>query len=179
MNKKTKPTRFIAEAAVIAALYAALTCFLAPISYGSVQFRVSEALTILPVLTPAAIPGLTIGCLIANFSSPFGIVDVVLGTLATFLASICTMATRNIRFKNLPLLSAFFPVLFNAVIVGLDILIAVPDAPHGFSFSDFTFKAYLINMLTVGLGEIVVCYLLGVPLCKALEKTKLFPNSQK
>ena len=174
---KKKPTRYIAEAAIIAALYAALTYFLAPISYGAVQFRISEALTILPVLTPAAIPGLTIGCLIANFNSPFGLVDVLLGTLATLLAVFCTRATRNVRIKDLPLLSAVFPVLFNAFIVGLDILIAMPDAPNGFSFQNFTFKAYLFNVLTVGLGELAVCFVLGLPLCKGLEKTKLFgPN---
>ena len=178
MNTKAKTTRYIAEAAIIAALYAALTYFLAPISFGSIQFRVSEALTILPVLTPAAIPGLTIGCLIANFSSPFGMVDVILGTFATLLAAICSRAARNIQFKNLPLLSAFFPVIFNAVIVGLDILIAVPEAQYGFSFADFTFTAYLMNMLTVGFGELVICYILGVPFCKALESTKLY-NTNK
>ena len=87
-----KLTRRMVEGAMIAALYVALTYFsrLLGLADGAVQFRLSELLTVLPAFTPAAIPGLTIGCLIANLGSPYGIADIISGTLATFLAALCT-----------------------------------------------------------------------------------------
>ena len=96
-KQSKKASVYITQAAVIAALYAALT-YLASvfgIAYGNVQFRFSEALTVLALFTPAAIPGLTIGCFIGNLGSPFGIMDVILGTLATFLAAYFTYVTRK------------------------------------------------------------------------------------
>ncbi len=166
MKKSRKGTFYIVQAALIAAIYAAVTYFIAPISFGAQQFRISEALTVLPVLTPAAIPGLTIGCLIANFNSPYGMVDVICGTLATLLAALCSRLTRKIRFKNIPFLSLLFPVLFNGIIIGLEISIFLPE---GFSWISF------ITMgSSVAFGEAVVCYLAGTPLFLALEKTKLF-----
>ena len=94
MNNQKKTTVFLVQAAVIAALYAALTLFLAPISFSGNQFRVAEALTLLPVITPAAIPGLAVGCIIGNITSPYGIVDIIFGTCATLLAAVCTRLTR-------------------------------------------------------------------------------------
>lgn len=90
MNKKTSKVRFLALSAVIAALYAVLTYAAAAmnLAFGAVQFRFSEALTVLPAFTPAAIPGLAVGCLISNLASPLGVVDWVFGTLATLLAGI-------------------------------------------------------------------------------------------
>ena len=100
MNKKR--TMFIVESAVIAALYAGLTyaASMLNVAYGSIQFRFSEALTILACLTPAAIPGLTIGCFLGNITSPYGIIDIVCGTFATFLAAILSYGTRKIRCTN-------------------------------------------------------------------------------
>lgn len=166
-----KKTRFLVESAIIAAIYAAFTFAIYPLSYGAIQFRFSEALTVLPVFTPAAIPGLSIGCLIANLAGPMSWIDAIFGTVATFLASVCTYYTRNIRWKKMPLLSLIFPVIFNAVIIGLEINIFF--LPSG---ETFTFTGFLISALWVGLGEAVVCFLLGTPLAVALEKSRIFKN---
>ena len=100
MNKKR--TMFIVESAVIAALYAGLTyaASMLNLAYGSIQFRFSEALTILACLTPAAIPGLTIGCFLGNITSPYGLVDIVCGTLATFLAAVLSYTTRKVTIST-------------------------------------------------------------------------------
>lgn len=166
LNKKI---RFLVEGSIIAAAYAALTLAIYPLSYGAVQFRFSEVLTILPVFTPAAIPGLTVGCFIANITGPYSWIDAIFGTAATLLASLCTYYARNIKLKNIPFLSFFFPVIFNAVIIGLEInLFFLPQGEV------FTFAGFLISALWVGLGEMVVCYLLGTPLYLAVAKTKIF-----
>lgn len=165
MNQKK--TLFLVQGAVIAALYAALTyaAGLAGLAYGNIQFRFSEALTVLAAFTPAAIPGLTIGCLLGNLGSPYGAVDIFCGTLATLLAACCSYLTRNLRLKGVPLVSLLFPVLFNAVIVGAEIVILLPEG--------FSVQGFLINALWVGLGELVVCYAGGVPLALAIDRTKL------
>ena len=165
MNKKK--TDFLVKSAVIAAIYAGLTYFAAllNLAYGGVQFRFSEALTILAVFSPSAIPGLTVGCFLGNITSPYGLVDIVCGTLATLIAAVLSYHTRNIKFKDLPLLSALFPILSNAIIVGLEITLFMPEG--------FKFEAFLISALQVGLGELVMCYGLGIPLYKIIKKTKL------
>ena len=121
MNKKTSKVRFLALSAVIAALYAVLTYAAAAmnLAFGAVQFRFSEALTVLPAFTPAAIPGLAVGCLISNLASPLGVVDWVFGTLATLLAGIFSYLVRNIRWKEIPVLAPLPPVIFNASLSAL------------------------------------------------------------
>ncbi len=163
-NKKTV---FVVQSAVIAALYAGLTyaASILNVAYGSIQFRFSEALTILACISPAAIPGLTIGCFLGNITSPYGLVDIVCGTLATFLAAILSYKTRNIKFKNFPLISAFFPVLTNAIIVGLEITLFMPEG--------FKMQAFLINALQIAIGQILMCYGLGLPLYNIIKKTNL------
>ena len=167
MNKTKKKTVFIVQSAVIAALYAGLTyaASMMNLAYGSIQFRFSEALTILACLSPAAIPGLTIGCFLGNITSPYGIIDVICGTLATFSAAVLSYKTRNIKFKNLPLVSAFFPVITNAVIVGIEITVFMPEG--------FRFQAFLINAAQIAFGQLVMCYGLGLPLYNVIKKTKL------
>lgn len=167
MNRNKKKTVFVVEAAVIAALYAGLTyaASLLNLAYGGIQFRFSEALTILAALTPAAIPGLTIGCFLGNITSPYGLVDIICGTLATLIAAVLSYWTRKVQFKDLPLLSAIFPVLTNAIIIGLEITLFMPEG--------FKMQAFLISALQVGLGELVICYGLGIPLYKVIKKTKL------
>lgn len=169
MKNQKNSLRFLTESALIAALYAAATYLSAAFSlaYGPIQFRLSEALTVLAALTPAAIPGLTVGCAIGNITSPMGIWDVIFGSAATLLGAVFSRALRNVRIKNLPVLSAMMPVLFNAVIVGLEITMLTPTS--GAKLTAFAFSA-----LEVGLGELVVCLALGLPLFSALGKTKLF-----
>ncbi len=144
---------FLARAAVIAALYAALTLALSPISYGLIQFRVAEALTVLAYFTPAAIPGLFIGCLIANIIGPYGILDIVFGSMATLIAAFLTYKIKNKYLAPLP------PVVTNVLIVGplVAYFINVP---------------FYVGMLYVGIGQLVVCYGLGLPLILALEPLK-------
>lgn len=160
-----KQTMFVVKAAVIAALYAGLTYALAPISYGPIQFRVSEALSVLCVFTPAAIPGLTIGCLISNLGSPYGVIDIVVGTLATLFSVICGYYARKVTLKSLPLLSLLFPCIFNGIMVGAEIAYTMPEG--------FKWGGFLIAGLEVAAGELVVCYGLGIPFFKAIDKTKL------
>lgn len=169
MKEKKRSTHYLAQSAVIAALYAAATYLSAAFSlaYGPIQFRLSEALTVLAVLTPAAIPGLTVGCAIGNISSPMGIWDVLFGAAATLLSAVCARALRNVQFKKLPILSSSMPVLFNAVIVGLEIVLLTPT-------DGAKLTAFLISALEVGAGELIVCFALGLPLYSALRRTKLF-----
>lgn len=147
MNIKT---RSIVQAAIIAAIYAALTLLLAPISYGILQFRVSEALTVLPAIMPAAIPGLFVGCLLANILGGFGWVDIVFGSLATLLAAFFTQWLG----KKKPWLAPFPPVVFNTLIVGGYVWFLFTDGslPLG------------ISLIYFALGEAGACFLLGLPL---------------
>lgn len=160
--KNQKRTRFLVRAGLIAAAYAALTylCALWGLAYGEVQFRFSEALMVLALFTPAAIPGLTIGCVIANLGSPFGLIDIVCGSFATLLAVVLIWLTRHLTTKigkqKLNLLAPLFPVLTNAIIVGLEISAFMPE---GLTWAGFAGAA-----LSVGIGELVVCYVLGLPL---------------
>lgn len=152
-----KYSRYLAHAGIIAALYAALTVLLAPISYGLVQCRVSEALSVLPVFTGAAVPGLFLGCLIANLLAGAPIYDVVFGSLATLLAAACT---RHLKTKGAPRALLPLPsVLFNALIVGW-LLVKV----YGVGVP------LPLSMLYVGLGQAIACYGLGLPLMIVLEK---------
>ena len=145
----------LAIAAVIAALYAALTVVFAPISYGAVQFRIAEALTLLPILFPQAIPGLAVGCLVANLVGGYGIWDVVFGALATLIAALLTYGLR----KNI-WLAAAPPVLVNAAVIGLllHLVLKLPLLP---------------TMGTVGLGQLAVVYILGVPLMASLSRVPI------
>ena len=113
MFKKLLTPRSLCMSAVIAALYAALTLLLAPISYGPIQLRLSEALTLLPMVLPQAVPGLFVGCLIANLYTGM-LTDIIFGSLATLLAAVCTYLLRR-----KPFLAAACPVISNGVIVGL------------------------------------------------------------
>lgn len=156
MCAMSRSARYLCVSAIVAALYAALTLAFSAISFGAVQLRVSEALTLLPVLLPQAVPGLAVGCLIANLLSGANVYDVVFGTLATLTAA---LITRRMR-KN-AWLAALPPVICNAVIVGLVITYA------------YGVNALWLNILTVGAGQAVVCYALGVPLVKLLQKQNL------
>ncbi len=156
-------TKFIVQAGVIAAVYVVLTYVSAMLNlaYGEVQFRISEAMCVLPVFTPAAIPGLTIGCVLANLGSPFGWIDIVCGSFATLLAAVFAYLVRGIRFKKLPVLAPLGAVIFNALIVGAEIAFFMPEG--------FTWAAFLAAAVSVGLGELVVCYVLGLPLVAWLQ----------
>lgn len=141
-------TRYIAQVGIIASLYAAVTIALAPISYGPIQVRVSEALTILPYLTPAAIPGLFIGCVVANVYGGLGIYDIVGGSLCTLLAAILTYLISRTR---KPILAPLPPVVVNALGVSL--------------YLHFLFQLpYWLTVTYIAVGEVAACFVLGYPL---------------
>lgn len=154
-------TRSLTRAALIAALYLLLTLIFQPISFGAVQFRISEALMLLPVLTVDAVPGLFVGCVLANLLGGGIWYDVVLGSLATLLAAVCV---RKLRGK--PVLGAAMPVLFNGLIVGPVVYLAYVRAPG----EAINALLMLSSVATVALGELVVCYVLGLPLLKLLHR---------
>ncbi len=155
-----KKIRFLTTAAVIAALYAALTYAFSFMSYGPVQFRIAEILTVLPFFTPAAIPGLTLGCVLGNIASPLGPIDIVVGASATLISA---LLSRVMPKKLVPIP----PIICNAVIVGLEL--------------HFILQAPLVpTMLWVALGEAVVCIIGGYPFMYAVNKIngRIFGHDQ-
>lgn len=166
-----KGTLYLVQAAVIAALYAALTWSQEMLFPGSasmaVQFRTSEALTVLALFTPAAIPGLTIGCVLANVMSTGALpIDMVVGPIATFGAVWVMHLLRNVKFGGFPVLSLIMPALFNGVIIGLEIEIFFIEGP-------FHIGSFLVQGGLVALGEMAVCFTLGTALYFAMKKTKI------
>ena len=155
--KKTR-SRFIAEGAMIAALYVILTyvAMLFGLDKMAVQLRFSEALTVLPLFTPAAIPGLFAGCLIANILTGCAIVDVILGSLATLIAAIVTRKLRKI-----PYLASVPPIIANTLIV-----------PPVLAYVYHVETALPLIYLTVFLGELVSAGILGTLLITALKKKR-------
>jgi len=145
--------RKLVMAAAVAAMYAVLTVILAPFSFGVVQVRISEALTVLPAVSPVAIWGIFVGCLIANIYTG-SIIDIIFGSLTTLAAGILTYKLRKSKW-----LVPLPPVLLNAVIVG-GYLSLVSDTP------------WYINMLTVGAGQLISCYVLGLPFLMLVKKNK-------
>ena len=158
MNKKKV---YLTQGAVIAAAYVALTYVSAAmgLASGAIQVRLSEVLTILPVFTPAAVPGLYIGCLLANLLTGCALWDVVFGSVATLLGAV---GTYFIGRKN-KWLAPVFPILANVLIVP-PILMYVYGSPDSWPFL----------CLTVGIGEIVSCGILGLLLHRLVEKTGVF-----
>ena len=160
--KSASPTRTLARAGLIAALYVVMI-IITPftLSFGPLQFRIAEALTLLPMLTPDAIPGLFIGCLMANLLGGGVWFDVVLGSIATLLGAIFTY-----RWREKPLQAAFSPVLFNGLIVGPVVYFAYVKAPG----DPVSVVTLLFSMGTVAFGELVVCYVLGLGLYYVLKR---------
>ena len=175
----------IVRIAMIAAVYAAATLvamlFLGWMSWGPVQFRISEAITVLAMFTADAIPGLWLGCVIANVANialsgvgTLGLLDVVFGSLATALG-----AAFSWHFRKRPALAVLGPVLANAIIVPT----YLPLMLQGLGFYTIPFTSisldgaylpmYLFGFVAIGIGEAVVLYALGLPLAKALEATPL------
>ena len=179
-------TSYVAEAGMIAAVYAACTLaalvLLQGLAWGPVQFRISEALVVLAVLTPAAVPGLTIGCIVANVANmviagtgALGLLDVVFGSLATLVGALWCR-----KFASRPAIALLGPVIANAVIVPA----YLPLLLQGLGFYTIPFTTisldgayipmYLFGLVATGIGEAVVVYALGMPLLKALGKANIF-----
>lgn len=150
-------SRYLARMGIIAGLYFAVTVAFGSFAYGPLQVRISEALTVLPFLWPAAIPGLTIGCALANLFGPFGMVDVIVGSLLTLIAALLTARMPRLWMAPLP------PILVNAVglsfylptMTGIPLLGGIP---------------FVSTFIAVGIGQTVACYGLGYPLLMALRR---------
>ena len=170
MNK----TRKMAIVAMIAAVYTVVSLVLAPISYGAIQCRVSEALCMLPIIYAPAIPGVILGCFLTNLfgvitgANSIGIIDCVVGTLATAIAAYLTYIFRNRRVKGIPLLSALMPVIVNGIMIGAELgYLFFPD--------NMVFGTFLSG-IEVALGEIIAV-VLGLVLNALLMKTTIFKES--
>lgn len=153
---RDKKVLFIVQAAAIAAVYVVLTFIFAPLSFGEVQVRFAEALTILPYFTPAAIPGLFVGCIIGNFMGGAIPIDIICGSLATLLGACGSYVLRKQKF-----LVPLPPIIANTLVVpfvlfyGYGVNLPIP-----------------LMMLSVGAGEIISCYVLGTVILLALDKYK-------
>lgn len=165
---RSERTRYIITGALIAAGYAALTYLsnVFGLAYGPIQLRISEILTILPVFTPAAIPGLTIGCFIANIGS-FNVADLLFGTLATFSAAWLSRVFKDKMVKGVPLLSFLPPIFINALVIGFEIAVFYLDAKN-------FFWGFLVSFFEVGLGQFIVCLGFGIPFYLIVKKHKIF-----
>ncbi len=179
---RNKKTSYVAQAGMIAAVYAAATLItmflLQGLAWGPIQFRISEAVCVLAVLTPAAVPGLTIGCVIANLVSlaingtgALGLLDVVFGSLAT-----CVGALWCWKFRSRPKVALLGPVLANALIVPAYLPILLQGLGfYTIPFTDISLDGayipmYLFGVVATGIGEALVVYALGLPLLKALKR---------
>lgn len=146
--------KFIAETAIIAALYAALTWLFAPISYGSIQFRLSEVMVLLVLFKPSYAYALILGCFISNTTSSLGAWDMLFGTLATALAVLPMMKIKNIY------IAALLPVITNSIIISIELYFALDIAP------------IWLSAITVGIGEAVVLYLIGIPIMISISNNE-------
>lgn len=154
---KNKKALFITQAAVIAALYVVLVVVFNYMSFGPIQFRVAEALTILPYFTPAAIPGLFIGCILANVIGGAVVWDIIFGSIATLIGAVFTYLLR----KKSKFLAPLPPVLANTIIV-----------PWVLKYAYGAEEMVWFMAVTVGIGEILACYVLGMILLFALNKVR-------
>ena len=154
---KDKKVLFLVQGASIAAIYVVLTVVFAPFGFGEIQVRVSEALTILPFFTPAAIPGLFVGCLIGNTLGGAIPIDIVCGSLATLVAAVCTYLLRG----KSRYLAPVPPIVANALVV-----------PFVLRFGYGVPLPIPFMMLTVGIGEVLSCGVMGLVFLFALERCK-------
>ncbi len=163
---KNPRTAKLAQGAVIAALYVALTIVFAPISFREVQVRIAEALTILPLFSGAAVPGLFIGCLLANFIGGAAVPDIIFGSLATLIGAIGTWMLRNKK----PVLGTIPPILSNTVII-----------PFVLRYAYSVELPIPILMLSLFIGEVLSCGVLGMILYYALNRRRkaIFKNEEE
>ena len=156
----------LAQGAIIAALYVALTIVFAPISFREVQVRIAEALTILPLFSGAAVPGLYIGCMLANFIGGAAVPDIIFGSLATLIGAVGTRMLRNKK----PVLGTIPPILSNTVII-----------PFVLRYAYSVELPIPVLMLSILIGEVLSCGVLGMILYYALNRHRdaIFKNEDK
>lgn len=164
-------SRRLTLCAMLAAIYAVISLALAPISFGVLQLRVAEALTLLAVFSPTTVWGLTLGCALTNAIGFFiganilGAVDIFFGSLATLIAGCLSWWLRGVKIGGLPVLSALMPVLLNGIIIGGELMLLF--------FGGWNTAGFLLNAGQVALEELIVCMALGLPLVSVLRRTGL------
>ncbi len=158
-------TKFIARSAAIAAVYAVLTLILSPVSFGNLQLRAAEALSVLAYFSPSAVVGLTVGCAVANMWSPYGLIDIIFGSLATLLAAYITykLPKKGVWKYLAPLPS----VIINSAVVGAVITFSALPGQAGL-------EIFFANALSVALPQALICYGLGLPLLLWLNGSGLY-----
>lgn len=154
-------TKVLARQAAVAAIYMVLTIALSGISYGPLQFRVTEVMTLLPFYNKEYIWGITIGCILANLASPFGIIDIIIGSFASFLAAVIMSRMKNIW------AASFMPAITN-ILVGIQIAVMSGTAANFFVITG-----------QIMLSQFIIVTIIGVPLFKVLTKNKAFIESLK
>ncbi|MEW6226928.1 MAG: QueT transporter family protein [Bacillota bacterium] len=151
LGRKGQLVRRIVRAGIIAAAYAGVSYALAPISFGPLQFRVAEGLSVLPILFPEAVPALFVGCLVANVIGPYGVLDIVFGSLTTLAAAVLTRVFRR------SMLAYLSPIVLNAVFVSA-YLTALTGVP------------YWMLVLSIGASEAASVVVIGIPLVRFMRK---------
>ena len=154
---KNPKISYLTQGAMIAAIYVVLTYIFAPISFGEIQVRIAEALTILPVFTPAAVPGLFVGCLIGNILGGAALPDIIFGSIATLIGAIFTRLLKDAN----PFLAPVPPIVSNTLIV-----------PFVLRYAYFIELPIPFMMLTVGIGEVLSCGVLGMIVYFVLNRYK-------
>lgn len=166
---KRSKVQALCTCAMIAALYTAVSMVLSMLSFGAIQLRVAEALTILPAFSSLGIWGVFAGCLLTNIIGAgmglTSVVDILFGTAATLAAALLSYAVRKIRWKGLPMLSTLPPVLVNGVIIGLELTLLEAGS--------LQWKVFLLNFAGVSLGQVIPCCVLGPLLYYILKRTGL------
>lgn len=159
MNKKNpEVVRGLVFAAFSAAIYVVLTYAFSSLAFFPQQIRFAEALTVLPYFTPYGIAGMTVGCFISNMISPYGLLDMIVGTAASFVAAVLTYLCGK---KKLKYLAPLPPVIVNAIFIGF--LITIESGV-------FEWGSFALSALSVGIGQLIPCYAIGLPLLIVAEK---------
>ena len=169
MNKRiSRKSSNISKQAMIAAIYTVVSVCLSAITYGPVQIRISEALTLLPLFAFGNVWGVTIGCFLTNVIGFFtganilGSLDIIFGTLATFFAALATYLLRNIKVKGLPILAVLPPIIFNAVVIGWELCVLINGG--------FNPVVFIAQAASVAAGQIISCGVIGLFMVKTIEK---------
>lgn len=165
-----KKTRKMAYIAMIAAVYSVISLVLAPITYGPIQCRIAESLNLLPLIYAPSAYGVILGCFLTNLigvmmGTDVMVIDVFLGTLATAIAVWGVLKFKNVKFRNIPWLSALMPIIVNGLIVGAELAY--------FFYLDNIILGFLICAVEVGIGE-AIAMVIGLILNPLIEKTKVF-----
>lgn len=172
MNKNFNKTLYLSQAGLVAAIYAivSLLSMVAGLAFGPIQFRLAECLYIVFLDTPAMIPGIVLGCAITNIASPYGVIDIFIGSLASLLAAFFAYRTRNIRVRDIPLLSMAFPMLCNALIVGAEIAFMQNNDKVSFIF-------FITTAAEIAVSEIATTAL-GFFIKKILDRSGVRKNEE-